>query len=145
LPYATQADLEPERIPTAELIQLTDDTGSGLVDAGIVTAKLTEASAMVDSYARQRYTVPLQTSEQVKSLTLDIATYKLFERRRRIPESVGTAYSNAIAFLRDVAAGRAALDQPVGATPQLSGGPVVVTEKPEKFSDENLSGFVPED
>ena len=43
----------------AELVQLTDDTNSGAVNAQLVTDILDEASAMIDSYARTRYTVPL--------------------------------------------------------------------------------------
>jgi phage gp36-like protein len=134
LGYAVQADLVPRRLTQQELVQLTNDSGENTVDAANVTAILTEASAVVDSYCRERYTLPLQSSEQVKGLTLDIGVYKLFLRRRRVTADIEKAYENAIAFLRDVAAGKAGLDQPVGATPQSGSGNVVATDVEEKFS-----------
>jgi phage virion morphogenesis protein len=77
----------------------------------------------------------------VKGLTLDIGVYKLFLRRRRVTADIEKAYENAIAFLRDVAAGKAGLDQPVGATPQSGSGNVVATDVEEKFSDDNLGVY----
>src|SRR4051812_38800472 len=100
--YAVQADLVPRRLTQQELVQLTNDSGENTVDATNVAAILTEASAVVDSYCRERYTLPLQSSEQVKGLTLDIGVYKLFLRRRRVTADIEKAYENAIAFLRDV-------------------------------------------
>ncbi|MGH9580723.1 MAG: gp436 family protein [Terriglobales bacterium] len=140
--YAAQSDLSPRRLTAKELIELTDDSGSGQVDAATVSDVLTEASATVDSYAAQRYQVPLQLSEQVKGMTLDIAVYKLFQRRRRVAEDVRRAYEDALAFLKLVAEGKAALDQPAGIPAQQSGGPAVATEKEEKFTDEHLDGYV---
>lgn len=142
MPYAVQADITPARITQAILAQLTDDTGGGQVNAAVVTAELTAAAGIIDSYCRQRYTTPLQTSEMVKRLNVDIAVYLLFVRKDRVSDSVKQTYLDAIAFLKDVASGRASLDQPAGATPQTSGGAPVVTEVEEKFSDENLDGFV---
>lgn len=139
--YATQADLVPRRLTSQELVELTNDAGGATVDETTVANILAEASGTVDSYCRLRYTVPLQNSEQVKALTLDIALYHLFLRRRRIPEEIRLAYDNAIAFLKDVAAGRAGLDQPTGAAAQASGGEVKKTEVEEKFSDDNLDGY----
>jgi phage gp36-like protein len=141
--YATKADLMPRRLSNAELIQLTDDSSSGKINDAVVDAELTEASAKVDSYCRQRYQVPLQASDQIKGLTLDIASYLLFLRKRRVPEEIRQAFDDAIAFLKDVAAGKASLDQPVGAAaqePATSAG-VKATEVPERFSDDNLKGF----
>jgi phage gp36-like protein len=142
LAYAVQADLTPRRLTAAELAQLTDDVRGTEVNAQVVTDVLTEASGKVDSYCRLRYNVPLQASEQIKGLTLDIAEYLLFARKRRIPDDVRQRYEDAIAFLKDVSAGRAGLDQPAAATQQSGGGPVVVTQVEEKFSDDNLKGFV---
>jgi phage gp36-like protein len=143
--YAVQADLSPRRISNAELIQLTDDTNSGAVNAQLVTDILDEASAMVDSYSRNRYTVPLQASSQVKGITLTIAEYLLYLRRKRMKPDVRQAYEDAVAFLKDVSAGKAGLDQPVTAAPQSGSGDVLVTAKTERFGDGNLSGFLPED
>ena len=141
--YATQSDLVPRRLTELVLGQLTDDSGQDVIDADVVTQVLTEASATVDSYVRLRYAVPLQPSEQIKGLTLDIAVYLLYSRRDRVSDSVQKRHDDAIQFLRDVGAGKAGLDQPVDASPQASGGPVVTDQnKCEKFSDFNLRDFV---
>jgi phage gp36-like protein len=144
--YAVQADLTPRRLTNSELIQLTDDTNSGAVNAQIVTDCLTEASATIDSYCRQRYTVPLQQSDQVKGICLDITEYLLFSRRRKMPDTAKQRYQDAIAFLKDVGSGRASLDQPAAALPQTAASPgVVPTAKPSRFSDDNLQGWIPTD
>lgn len=142
--YAVQADLSPRRISNAELIQLTDDTNSGTVNASLVTDILDEASAQIDSYCRVRYTVPLQASSQVKGLCLTIAEYLLYLRRKRMKAEVRQSYEDAISFLKDVSSGKAGLDQPVAATPQTGGGDVQITQKPERFSDSALGGFIPD-
>ena len=125
-----------------DLEQLTDDENSGAVDTDVVAAVLSEASGAVDSYCRQRYAVPLQSSEQVKGLTLDIAVYLLYSRRDRVRDVVRQRYQDAVQFLKDVGAGKASLDQPAAAAPQLGSGGVVATDQCEKFSDDNLKGFV---
>jgi phage gp36-like protein len=144
--YAVQADLSPRRLTNSELIQLTDDTNSGAVNAQIVTDCLTEASATIDSYCRQRYQIPLQQSDQVKGLCLDITEYLLFSRRRKMPDTVKQRYQDAINFLKDVGAGKAGLDQPAAAQPQTAATPgVVSTQIPDRFSDNNLQGWIPSD
>jgi phage gp36-like protein len=146
LPYAVQADLSPRRIPNTELVQLTDDTNSPptTINAQVVTDILTESSALIDSYCRSRYNVPLQASDQVKGLCLDIAEYKLYLRRKRVKPDVRQSYEDALAFLKDVAGGKAALDQPVSATPQGTSNDVQVTTQKEVFGADNLEGFIPD-
>jgi phage gp36-like protein len=150
VPYATQDDLVPLRMTQKDLDEITVDEPSGdpavdaAVTARIVTAAMTEASGRVESYCRQRYQTPLQASEDVKSLTLDIAIFLLFSRRRttEITETVEQRFEQAIAFLKDVSNGKASLDQPVtAALPQQASGDAVVTHRPERFSDRNLDGY----
>ena len=94
-----------------------------------------------------RYITPLQQSDDVKALTLDIAVYILFSRRRetQITETVQQRFDQAIGFLKDIAAARASLDQPATSVqPQTSlGGPEISNkDRNMQFSDRNLEGFV---
>lgn len=144
--YATQQDIIDRGVTEAELLQLVDDENSGNL-AGAnpqlrVNAALDEASARIDSYCRQRYTVPLQSSAIVKATAVTIAIKELFARRRRVPDDVKERYDEAIKFLMDVSKGNASLDQPTGATAQTGSGGVKTTDVAEKFSDENLDGYV---
>lgn len=140
--YAAKADVIARGVTEAELVQLTDDTGTGAVDDTVLSSVLTEASATVDSYCRLRYAVPLQSSEKVKGLTVDLAIYQLFSRRRRVTDDIKDRYNAAMKFLVDVSAGKAALDQPANATAQSGSGPVLTTDQEERFGDDNIQGFV---
>ena len=140
MPYATQADLL-NQITQAELVQLTDDTGSGSVDSAKVDSALNAASATIDAYAGARYTLPLQTSEKVKQVCVDLAIYELEKRRRRVRDATLAARDAALSFLRDLAARRAVLDQPSGAPAQQTEADVKKTDQERVFSDENLEGF----
>ena len=51
--YCTQADIE-ERFGQAELVQLTDRTRTGQVDATTVARAITDASAEIEGYLATR-------------------------------------------------------------------------------------------
>ncbi len=141
--YATQDDLVPLRITAEELVELTCDDDAGQVNVDVVNKVLEEASGRVEGYCRQRYATPLQTSDTVKAVTLDIAVYLLFSRRRnaRITETIRTNYEDAIGLLKDISTGKASLDQPLLAAGQVGSNNPVVTRRPERFSDRNLDGY----
>jgi phage gp36-like protein len=152
--YAAQTDLVPLRITQTELTQLTVDVPSGnpatdaAVTASIASAVLEEASGTVDSYCRARYVTPLQPSDMVTARTLDIAVYLLFSRRRgglQPTELVRQRYEDAIAFLKDVAACKASLDQPATQqTPQGSTAGPQISDRDHhlRFKDHHIEGFV---
>jgi phage gp36-like protein len=145
--YATQSDLVPLRMTVKDLTELTDDTKSGEINAAIVNAALEEASGRVDSYCRGRYITPLQPSDDVTSLTLDIAVYILFSRRRetRLTDTVQSRFDQAMAFLKDISNAKASLDQPASQpTPQSSAAGPQISRKDHElvFKDRNIEGFV---
>jgi phage gp36-like protein len=114
--YTTLTDLR-NRISDARLAQLTDFENTGSLDVGRVTDALAKASGIVDSYC-SRYSLPLQATEQIKDLELTIAIYKLYEGRQAVPDQIRKSFEDAIAFLKDISAGRASLSQ--AAVPQSS-------------------------
>lgn len=152
--YATQAQLSPLRLSQKDLTELTVDVPSGNADtdaattAAIVSAALEEASGRVDSYCRGRYVTPLQNCDDVVSITLDIAIYLLFSRRRttKVTETVQERFNQAMAFLKDISAGKASLDQPATQpTAQSSIAGPQISERDTcdlRFSDRKIEGFV---
>jgi phage gp36-like protein len=144
MPYAAQSDLVPLRMTQADLVQLTDDTNIGAVNAAVVNAALEDASGLVDSYCRTRYQTPMQASDTLNWLTLDITIYLLFSRRREteVKETVRQGYDDAIARLKDIRDGKEQLDQPVAATPQTSTASVERPTRPLRFREHNLDGFI---
>lgn len=115
--YVTPA-LLTEFLTEAELIRLTDSSGSGAVDAGWTELACIYANAAINGYVGAAYTLPLPAeSELLKSLGLDLAHWRCY---RYAPlEHVQKAHDAAISRLRDISAGRLKLDLPEGsvATP----------------------------
>lgn len=133
--YATQSDLVPQRLSATQLLQLTTDPGATTPDASVVQAALDKASAVVDSYCGQRYTLPLQSSILATELTADIAVYRLYQRRGQVKEGTAqaVAYRDAISLLTKISEGEATLDVPANAQPQTTSGDVLVTQIPQVF------------
>lgn len=147
--YITQQDLEDE-LGEAKLIQLTDDEGAGEVGESRVNKAISYAVGTFDSYARNRYTIPVPITEKVKACCLDLAVFHLFKSRATDTEGVydvkKDAHATALAFLKDVAAGRAALDVPSAEeTVENPASPDEVLRGSEKsavvFSDDKLTGY----
>ncbi|MGD9642778.1 MAG: gp436 family protein [Elusimicrobiales bacterium] len=105
--YCTAADLT-ERMSTDELIQLTDDAGTGVPNQDIISTAIAAAQGTIDGYLRGRYPVPLASVPGlVKNLALDLAAYKLFKRRNQlmVNEARELMYKQAVSQLKDIQAG----------------------------------------
>lgn len=106
--YCTQDDLLT-MIPQAELAALTAESGD-VPDGQVVTDAISRADAEIDASCGMRYTVPFSpVPERVKALSVDLAIYHLYNRRAVAPEVWRQKYQNALAFLRQVAAGQVTL------------------------------------
>lgn len=144
MPYTLPADLEA-RYGTAELAQLTARTApvAGEVDAAAVQRALDDAQAEIDGYLAVRYPVPVVApAARLTSITQEIARYRLWITAGGNAEDATAevrAYRDAIAWLRDVAAGRAALPEAEPITP--AGGSVAFDAPPRVFSRDTLAGF----
>ncbi len=111
--YATTADML-RRFGQQEMIRLTTPAGEDM-DAVVVAtcdAALDGASAVMDSYLRQRYATPLSSSpEEVARACCDIARYDLSTGDGKSPgDEVTKRYDAAIRWLRDVSGGMVKLD-----------------------------------
>lgn len=105
---ATYCTLDNIKALMAEdlLIQYTDDAGAGVVNTTIVSAIITNASAVIDSYLQERYALPLSsTPASITALCVAIAIYRIYYRREKVPESVVNEYEAAIDKLEKIAAG----------------------------------------
>ena len=128
MPYSTKADIQKE-ISDDELIGLTDDESAGIINDARVTAAIARADAMIDSYCGQIETVPFVIVPPViKQHSITIAIYFLFARRSAVPEIRRKNYEDAIAHLKDVAAGKAT----IGATTEADYDDQVKTSHTEE-------------
>lgn len=130
--YATQADLET-RFKNQELIELTDEAGTGVIDAAAVAVALADADSEINGYIASRHTLPLtQTSPELVRLACDIARYKLYDARAT--ELVKARYDDAIAKLRDVARGVASLGIDESSQPVKVAGGASISSGGRDFS-----------
>jgi phage gp36-like protein len=145
--YITQQDLEDELGPEL-LVQLTDDAGTGELNPVPVVKAISFAVGKFNSYARTRYTLPVPTTEIVKSTCLDLAVYHLKRRRAKSSEAIDnlrkSLHDPAIKFLEALQSGKAALDIP--AAEETSENPsspdrVLSGSSRTTFTDEKLNSY----
>lgn len=104
--YTNQSSLE-KAITERSLIQLTDDESTGEVDTVILAEVLENTDSLIDSYMPN----PIDQDNIPKVIgliALDIAKYKLYERRidGEMPETVLLGFKNAIKLLEQFMSGK---------------------------------------
>ncbi|MDO8932926.1 MAG: DUF1320 domain-containing protein [Rhodocyclaceae bacterium] len=164
--YATPTDLL-SRFGAEEIAQRADRSIPRLVTAGLLTAAaaggdlsgytageraavaavlalvngaLTDADSDIDGYVATRYAVPLAPVPPViKRLACDLARYYLYDDQAT--ETIQTRRDAAVSQLRDVAAGKLSLGEPVNNSP-VQGGAVEMTSAPSVWRRDASKGFV---
>lgn len=109
--YCTPVDIE-KRIGLAELVQLTDRSRSGQVDADTVAAAIGDATTELEVYLTGRYTLPFTTPPSVLvPLAVSLAIYNLFSARRGggMVDDVRNRYRDAIRLLEKINNGEVSL------------------------------------
>lgn len=142
--YARKSDLI-ERFGERELVQLTDRTRTPptTVDDVVVDRALGDAASLIDGYLGKVYALPLATvPTNLTKIQADVARYYLHGKAADKDSAVTRAYGEAIAWLRDVAAGRIRLDDGAGDAPApLPGGAGRVQAGRPVFTRDTLRGF----
>jgi len=99
-----------QMVPPEDLADLTTEAGEA-PDLEVVAQAIGRADAEIDSYLAVRYALPLSPAPaRVQGLSQDLALYHLYSRRSVMPEVHRERYREALAFLKDVAGGRARLE-----------------------------------
>jgi phage gp36-like protein len=119
--YCTQQDLIDE-FGEAELIQLTDEAGLGVIGAEAVEKAIARADRKINRYLAGRNELPL-TSDDVVDLACDITRYYLYANQ--VTELVKERFHDAIKELEKMAARKIAVvdtagtDAPESATVEM--------------------------
>jgi len=130
------------RFGQAELAQLAP-ADPGPIDMSRAQQACDDASDLADGYLRARYSLPLSTTPKVLGkLCCDIARAELHHGGDRQPtDQVVKARDAAIAFLKDVASGKADLGLgPSGADP-VQDAAVRRSAGTRGLSDDDLAGY----
>ena len=126
--YATRTDID-KRITQAELVRLTDESDSGIVDEAKVEAALEAADLEIDSYlaGNPRYKLPLVVVPPLlPSLAVDLALWNLYSIADAdgMPKTRTERRQAAVDILKRLADGSLTLGaaEPASQTPSFSGG-----------------------
>lgn len=121
--YCTFDDLV-DQLPEYDLIQLTDDENTGVLDGDKIAAAIANATDIINGYVMGRYGAFPEGGVPglIRTICVDVTIYKLYERRMagNVPESILQRYKNALALLRDIQANKVQL--PVDPLPGEDGG-----------------------
>jgi phage gp36-like protein len=105
--YAVKQNLI-DRFGVTELAQLTDRVDGETIDDTVVARALEDADGLINGYLQSRYALPLASvPATIVAIACNIARYQLFEDH--VTEIVRKRYEDAIAWLKDVAAGKVSL------------------------------------
>jgi len=142
-PYHSIADLVPDYVPEADLVQLTNDAGGATVDTDVYEGLRARADGEIDGYLGHRYTVPLSTPPAlVVDLSARLTLFKLYRRRypTDLPDSVVADQKAVMRTLEGLAKGIPTL----GAQPAPTANPeriALVTKHTKVFSRDSLKGW----
>lgn len=142
--YAALSDLL-ERFEQRELVQITDDAGTGAVDQVRIDRALTAATATIDGYLAAKYQLPLaRVPDNIIDLCCDIARFKLW--RQTPPENVEKAHSTALKMLEQISKGVIKIDAGEREQPAREGAIATTLEdlsgdSARIFGRDRLKGF----
>jgi phage gp36-like protein len=138
--YCTVNDLV-SRFDLDELIQLTDSSGTGIIDADVVNAAILDASATIDGYIGGRYPLPLTAVPTVLTrICANVARYNLYDNS--VTEVVQNNYTDALKFLMSVAKGDIRLGLSVDAQQPESDSLIVMESGGSVFNRNDSKGFI---
>ncbi len=81
-------------------------TEKNYIDTSVTTRAIADADAEIDGYCKAVYDVPFSpVPVMVRKISVDIAIYNLYARRKGAPEDRRNRYKDAIKFLENVAKG----------------------------------------
>ncbi len=136
--YCTQADLEA-RFGAQEILELTDRNADNVADAGVLENAIADAGAVIDTFVAKRYDLPLSSVPAALVKTAcDLVRYAL--HKEDPPDRVAAAQKDAMAFLRDIAAGKAVLDI-AGAEPAGAENEILIGGDARIFTSDNLKDY----
>lgn len=139
--YATLSDLV-ERAGETEILEIADRDDDGTADPDVISAALETADERINGYLAVRFRLPLTTvAPIVRGWAVSIARYHL--HRDGPPDWVVRDYKDAIAELKEAAAGRLNVPGADGNSPAPSSSGATVSDGPEPaFTRDKLEGWL---
>jgi phage gp36-like protein len=103
----------------AEITSLADRDGDGQADTAVVAKAIATGTARINSYIGARYALPLATvPDEIRTACENLARAELYTAE--LLDAVKAQRDDTIAWLRDIASGKAILDAPAPAAADSS-------------------------
>jgi phage gp36-like protein len=137
--YATIQDMI-DRFTQTEILRLSATTNvlPVAIEAVTVNRALDDATALVESYLRKRYFVPVDATADIIRATCILARYDLATGGDKEPTTqMKEDRASTIKWLEGIASGMVSLD---GATPASSGGKARMSDRPRVFTPDSMAG-----
>jgi phage gp36-like protein len=140
--YITKDDIL-KSISEEDLIALTDDDNSGVVDDEVVNDAISNAESLVNSYLRRRIKeLPLTSPPKIiKAYCVDIAIYFLESRDGSNTEARKENYTNAVNFLKDFSKGLVEIENISESDGYQEASGIETKTSDRLFTDEILEKF----
>jgi len=122
------------------LIQLTDESSTGVYNVDILNQAMLDAQEEMDPYLRRRYSEQMPFDPVPGILTAisdDISLYRLHKRRIKIPDSFQKAYDQAVDKLKNISKELMDLGTSAGSVAEDNDSVTFTNKTPEdrKFRD----------
>jgi len=140
MPYITAQDFLDANLER-EVIARTDRGRTGQVNETVLDAVVSRAEGIVNGHLRGAgYDTPLSdpVSPVITTITLAIARY-VYWAGSDAPEEVSDRYRNAMTALKDIGAGRLALE--LGESDAAQSAGIEISGPDRVFDDDGLEGF----
>jgi phage gp36-like protein len=146
VPYATEDDLRAKWGSAQVDLLAYDDASQSVSETRIVSA-LANASATIDTYLGRRYALPVNPQPDAAALLTDLCTDLAASKLAVTPgtrnDIIVDAEKRGLAFLRDIADGKAALNLvlPPSAGAPISPGEAVMISEDRQITRNLLRGL----
>lgn len=132
-PYLTIAEFVA-KFGLAEVVQMTDQDGSGRIDREYLVNALSDVQAVADAYIAARYTVPLAEVPQIVKVAIaDMARARLYPRGA--PDGVEAASKAGLALLDKISRGGLPLPSATPVAAGDSSDPILFTPGTRLYPD----------
>lgn len=138
--YCTLEDLV-NRFSLVELIQLTDESGSGIIDDQVVNGAIEDASDYIDGLISSRYALPLVDVPNIlKQHCAHLARYNLYDNT--VPEVVEKNHKMAVDYLMKVGEGKLKLGPDAEGDEPTTEDVIEMESAGSVFARSNSGGFI---
>lgn len=105
MPYCALSDIT-STITTDDVLQLTDDNGTGTIDMSKVDEAIAKSDGLVSAFVGGDTLNPVP--ELIRQISVELSIYHLFKRRfaANMPDSIEKGYANAMDLLKQIQSGK---------------------------------------